>query len=173
MKITKGTINDIEELEYLYNELNDYLACHINYPGWRKGIYPIREDAVCGIEQENLFVAKNEECIAGTVILNHVPEAAYAKVNWNIDLDYNDIFVVHTLAVHPRFLNMGLGNRLMDHIIEYSRNRNAKAIRLDVYEKNAPAISLYHKYDFQYIDTIDLGYKQYGLDQFELYQKLL
>ncbi len=46
-------------------------------------------------------------------------------------------------------------------------------IRLDVYEKNQPAINLYRKYDFAYIDTVDLGYSEYGLENFELYQKLL
>ena len=46
--IEPGTYADIDELEKLYNELNDYLAATINYPGWIKGIYPIREDAVAG-----------------------------------------------------------------------------------------------------------------------------
>lgn len=48
-----------------------------------------------------------------------------------------------------------------------------KAVRLDVYEKNQPAIQLYKSFGFQYIDTVDLGYGMYGLDWFQLYQKLL
>ena len=35
--IEPGTSADIDELEKLYNELNDYLAATINYPGWIKG----------------------------------------------------------------------------------------------------------------------------------------
>lgn len=31
--IEPGTSADIDELEKLYNELNDYLAATINYPG--------------------------------------------------------------------------------------------------------------------------------------------
>ena len=34
--IEPGTSTDIDELEKLYNELNDYLAATINYPGWIK-----------------------------------------------------------------------------------------------------------------------------------------
>jgi hypothetical protein len=43
MKITieTGKTEDINELEKLYNDLNDYLAEHINYPGWKKGIYHV------------------------------------------------------------------------------------------------------------------------------------
>lgn len=61
----------------------------------------------------------------------------------------------------------------MEFALEQSREEKIKAIRLDVYEKNTPAISLYRKYGFHYIDTVDLGYGEFGLDNFELYQKLL
>lgn len=61
----------------------------------------------------------------------------------------------------------------MEFALEQSREEKIKAIRLDVYEKNTPAISLYRKYGFRYIDTVDLGYGEFGLDNFELYQKLI
>ena len=54
-----GKTSEIDELERLYDDLNDYLAKGINYPGWRKGIYPIRQDAANGIKNGNLFVAKH------------------------------------------------------------------------------------------------------------------
>ncbi|WP_337982969.1 GNAT family N-acetyltransferase [Lysinibacillus sp. C5.1] len=98
---------------------------------------------------------------------------AYSKVDWKIHLDAEDILVIHTFAVHPAYLKKGIGTKIMDFIIEHSKAMNIKAIRLDVYEKNQPAINLYKKYDFAYIDTVDLGYSEYGLEKFELYQKLL
>ncbi len=33
-----GKANDIDELEQLYNDLNDHLAKGVNYPGWKKDI---------------------------------------------------------------------------------------------------------------------------------------
>ena len=48
-----------------------------------------------------------------------------------------------------------------------------KAIRLDVYEQNTPAIRLYEKNGFQYITTVDLGLGDYGLHKFHLYEKIL
>ena len=80
--IEPGTSADIDELEKLYNELNDYLAATINYPGWIKGIYPIREDAVAGVNDNMLYVARIDGRIAGSVILNHQPEKAYENVKW-------------------------------------------------------------------------------------------
>ena len=98
MEIRKGTQQDIEEVAALYDELNDYLESHTNYPGWMKGIYPIREDAEVGVAEQNLFVATEEGKIAGTVILNQKPEEAYDLADWQNDLEYDDICVIHTLA---------------------------------------------------------------------------
>lgn len=47
--IESGSLTDIDELEKLYDELNDHLSATTNYPGWIKGIYPVRENAVAGV----------------------------------------------------------------------------------------------------------------------------
>lgn len=173
MEIRKGTQQDIDEVSALYDDICDYLEKHINYPGWRKGIYPTREDAVQGIQEENLFVAIEKGNIVGTVILRHQPEEAYNLVDWHNNLDYNDIFVAYTFAVHPNYLHQGVGRKIMEFVLDYAMHKNMKAVRLDVYEKNTPAIRLYEKMGFHYIDKVDLGYTEYGLDWFKLYQRFL
>jgi GNAT superfamily N-acetyltransferase len=171
--IELANTKDINEIEQLYNDLNDYLATGTNYPGWRKGVYPIREDAVKGIEEGGLYVARHNNKIVGTIILNHEPEDAYSKVKWAIEADYSDIVVIHTFAVHPNYLKEGIGQKLMEFATSHSEDIKAKTIRLDVYEKNIPAIRLYEKLGYRYIDAVDLGYGEYGLNSFKLYEKVL
>lgn len=168
-----GKATDVDELEQLYNDLNDYLEETMNYPGWKKGIYPVRENAVNGVNNGNLYVAKYNEKIIGSIILSHEPEPAYYKAKWAFESDYLDVFVVHTFVVHPEFMKCGVGNALIDFSIEHSIRSNVKSIRLDVYEGNIPAIKLYEKCGFKYVDTVDLGLSNYGLDWFKLYEKLL
>ena len=171
--IESGTTADIDELEKLYDDLNDYLSATTNYPGWIKGIYPIREDAVAGIENNTLLVVRHDGKIAGSIILDHHPDEAYNNVKWKIEADYSRIFVIRTFVVHPSFLKMGIGRTLMDYSFELAQQSGIKSIRLDVYENNLPAISLYEKCGFEYIDTVDLGFGNYGLDWFKLYEKLV
>ena len=171
--IEPGTSADINELEKLYDELNDYLAGTISYPGWIKGVYPVREDAVAGVNDETLYVARYDGRIVGSVILNHQPEKAYENVKWKIELDYSHIFVIHTFVVYPSFLKIGVGHALMDYSLELAQSSGIKSVRLDVYEKNLPAISLYEKCGFEYIDTVDLGLGHYGLEWFKLYEKII
>ncbi|MBE5959956.1 MAG: GNAT family N-acetyltransferase [Lachnospiraceae bacterium] len=173
MIIEKATITDLDELEHLYNNLNDYLSTHTNYPGWAKNVYPTRETAAAGIKEDALYVARESGRIAGTFILRHTPEEGYQKADWHIDLDYCDILVLYTFAVHPDYFGRGIGTKLLTFIQSHAASHHIKAIRLDVYEKNTPAISLYQKCGFQYIATVDLGYSSYGLEHFKLYQKLL
>lgn len=167
--IESGTTADIDELEKLYDDLNDYLSATTNYPGWIKGIYPIREDAVAGIENNTLFVVRHDGKIAGSIILDHHPDEAYNNVKWKIEADYSRIFVIRTFVVHPSFLKMGIGRALMNYSFELAQQSGIKSIRLDVYENNLPAISLYEKCSFEYIDTVDLGFGNYGLDWFKLF----
>ena len=171
--IESGTPADIDELEKLYDDLNDYLSATINYPGWIKGIYPVRENAVAGIENNTLFVVRHNGKIAGSIILDHHPDEAYNNVKWEIEADYSRIFVIRTFVVHPSFLKMGIGRALMNYSFELAQQSGIKSIRLDVYENNLPAISLYEKCGFEYIDTVDLGFGNYGLDWFKLYEKLV
>lgn len=171
--IELGKETDIDELEKLYNDLNDYLAKGVNYPGWIKGIYPIRQNAMDGVKSKNLYVAKHNGTIIGSIILNHEPEAAYHTAKWKIEANYAEVFVIHTFVVHPQYMKAGIGKALMDFAEELSIKSKVKSIRLDVYEGNLPATMLYEKCGFQYIDTVDLGLRQYGLDWFKLYEKLV
>mgnify|MGYP001011508717 CR=1 FL=1 len=174
LRIIPGNANDIPELSELYDQLNEYLAASTNYPGWRKDIYPTIEDAEAGVNSNSLFVAKIDNKVVGTIVLNYNPENSYDTVNWKTNTeDYSDIYVIHTLAVHPQFLNNGVGQALLEFSIKIARERGIKSIRLDVYQKNEPAIHLYKKMGFEYIALVDLGLSEFGLDYFQLYELVI
>ena len=172
-RIEPGLIADLNELERLYDDLNDYLSANTNYPGWIKGVYPTRREALAGLENNTLYVARYNGKIVGSVVLDHQPEEAYNGVKWKVDVDYSQLFVVRTFVVHPLYLQSGVGCALMHHALELAQNTGMKSIRLDVYEMNFPAIALYEKCGFEYIDTVDLGLSNYGLDWFKLYERLV
>lgn len=171
--IRKGTLADVEELAALYDALNDHLAATVNHPGWRKGAYPVRENALRAAEEGTLFVYMIDGKIAGSVILSHEPEEAYHTVTWLTDAVYQDVLVIHTLAIHPSYLKRGVGRELIRFAISYAKEQKQKSIRLDVYESNKPAIALYEKCGFRYIAKVDLGLSCYGLDYFLLYEYVL
>lgn len=171
--IRLGTKDDIDSLEHLYDNLNDYLESTTNYPGWKKGIYPVRQNAVDGINEGCLFVVTENDKIIGSMILRHKPEPNYLTVPWQIKLDYKNVLVIYTFVVNPQNLQQGIGIKMLDFAEQYAIDSKVKALRLDVYEKNTPAIRLYEKKGYRYIDTVSLGLEEYGLNWFKLYEKLI
>ncbi|WP_238483809.1 GNAT family N-acetyltransferase [Anaerosporobacter faecicola] len=168
-----GKKTEIHQLEKLYDDVNEYLEANINYPGWKKGIYPTREDAENGIEEGTLYVAEAAGEIVGSLILRHKPEPAYASATWQTDVEYEKILVIYTFVVDPKKQGQGIGRKMLEQIEELAKNLRMRALRLDVYEKNTPAIHLYQKCGFQYIGTVSLGLEEIGLNWFQLYEKLV
>ena len=84
--IELGKVNDINELEQLYNDLNDHLAKGVNYPGWIKGIYPVRENAIDGVEakvelKKNRAIVTLTKEVEDQLLNNAVTEVGYEVVS--------------------------------------------------------------------------------------------
>lgn len=99
----------------------------------------------------------------GSIILNHKAGShAYEKADWH-GFRIWDIFVIHAFAVHPLYLGSSTGKRLMEFALGTKKpGGKIKAIRLDVYEKAHQPSPLQKSHGFYYIDTVDLGYGEFG-----------
>lgn len=171
--IRRGTPEDLDALENLYGEVCDHMAATINYTGWKRDVYPARQDAEAGIQEGGLFLAEENGEAAGSFILSPRQEAAYARANWQAELEERDVRTIYTFAVSPRWRGKGVGRAMLAYAARCAEEEGARALRLDVYEKNLPAIRLYESAGFRYVDTVSLGLEDIGLDWFRLYEKLL
>lgn len=83
------------------------------------------------------------KCAKYIVILSGGMVAAYGGMWLMIDEAH-----ITNIAVHPEFRGAGLGNLLMEKMIELSKSEGAASMTLEVRRNNIPAISLYKKYGF-------------------------
>lgn len=171
LEIRKGRMQDIDEISDLYDTVTEYLESHINYPGWKKGIYPARLDGEQAIKEGTLYVARLDGKIVGSLILNENQENGYDSVTWKTAAGSWEVFVIHTFMVHPDYLKAGIGRFLLQFAEKEAVRNGRKTIRLDVSENNAPAIRLYERMGYEYAGTADLGYGDFGLPWFKLYEK--
>lgn len=173
IKIRRALPGDLDEIESLYRDLNDYLAEHINYPRWRNEVYPLREHAEEGLEAGNLYVALCGEKIAGTVIFLYEQGEAYRTADWQIDFDV-PVIIIHILAVHPDYMRCGAAKALLEYAADLGRSQGIKAIRLDAFEENMPAARLYEECGFSCRGLVDLGLEEiYGLKWYKVFEKVL
>ena len=71
MNIELARATDVNEIEALYGAVVDDLLANVNYPGWKKGIYPTRDEAIFGIEKKELYVMRQNDQIVGSIVINH------------------------------------------------------------------------------------------------------
>lgn len=169
-QIRRAMMADVEAVRDLYDTLNDYLATHVNYTGWMKGVYPNAETALTGIQKEDLFVIYEEGHLAGTVILNHDQADAYEEGRWSEELNNEEVLVVHTLAIHPEYTGRGIATKLLEFAANYGKEQGIKAIRLDASIGNAPAQALYTKCGYKEAGIVNLRLGIPELVWFKLYE---
>ena len=171
--VRPATERDLDAIERLYTDLNEYLEVHENHPKWRKGSYPLRCHAEEGLADGTLYVAEKDGEIAGTVIYLREQGEPYKTVQWQLPFDV-PVVVLHILAVHPAHQGAGVGKALMDHAEIVARQRGAQAVRLDTYVDNLPVSKLYEKCGYSLCGLVDLGVEEiYGLKWYRAYEKVL
>lgn len=173
IEIRQGEPSDLDGLERLYNDLHDHLSAGENHPGWIKGYYKgVNDQYLAVIHIDTPFCPKVG--VLRMVIEDDGPRDLPIDIS-NIQIVFREAFFgrfAHRV-VHPGFSGKGVGRSLLDFSVQLARKTGIKAIRLDVYRKNTPAIGLYEKCGFRYVDTVDLGLAGHGLDFFRLYEKVL
>lgn len=171
--ITKAQLEDLNGVEELYNDICDFLADKEYNPGWRKGCFPTRNEAEYFYTRDALYVAKEENSIVGSIALTYSSNAESDESLQYHTEESKDILYIHEFVVHPKHQRKGIGTMLLDFAEKYGRSQDVKVIQLNVYEKNSVAIKAYEKSGFSFVEKVDIGLGQFGLEWFCLYKKEL
>ena len=75
----------------------------------------------------------------------------FEEIYDRIEIDY--------IIVNVDYRRCGIASKLMDFLIEYSKNNNILNITLEVNENNTSAINLYKKYKFELVSRREKYYK--------------
>ena len=169
-EIAKATTKDIERLVRFYDELTVFLEDTVNYPVWKKDVYPARHNITAAVAGEELFVLTVDEDIAAAVILNNSQPPEYAYGNWAVKAKDSEILVVHAMGVHYNFYRCGLASRMMEFVCGYAEQCGAKTVRLDAAVGNKPAITLYEKIGYTYVGETVLQPENEGDIPVRLYE---
>jgi len=168
--IKAATVADIDAVAQLYDAVNEHLAEIGNPTGWIKNSYPVRADAETALSENTLYVAFIGEKLAGAVVLNQKPAEEYFGEAWEIDCEWSETLIVHTLAVHPDYLRQGVAEALLRYAEKLARELGCRAIRLDSYRENTPAFALYEKLGYRHVGMVDLNLQHFDLDWFRMYE---
>lgn len=173
LSIRPALAADVDTLAGLYAAVTAALTPENNFCGWNAAGYPTRRTAEEAIRMGGAFLAEADGACVGSVRLVHQQEPAYAGAPWAIDAPESEVLTVLTLAVHPGWRRQGIAQALLANADLVAAQQHCQDIRLDVYEKNEPAIRLYESFGYRYVSTVDLGLEAQGipLKWFRLYER--
>ena len=171
--IRRAELNDLEKVMNFYYELIDDMQNMEYKVLWQKDVYPTKQFIQNSIINNELVIAIINNAIIGSMVMNQNVAEGYSKVQWKIQAKNNEIIIIHALAISAKHQKKGMAKKMVKYCMEYCKENNIKAIRLDVLNQNVPAHHLYTKMGFAYIDKIQLFYEDTGLTDFVLYELVL
>lgn len=141
--------SDLDAIERHYTELLTHEAeTGHSTTNWSLGVYPTRQTAAAALATGTLWVLEREGEPVASVILNHHQDDFYATIGWQYPAPPEQVLVVHTLCIPPRYAGQGLGRECVLRIKQHAAATGCAAIRLDTWAGNTPAAALYQKNGF-------------------------
>lgn len=173
MIIQKAAPEEYDAVRAFYFAVIDGLEGREYRPGWQKDVYPAPDQLRTLIQKCELFVGKEDGRIVSAMAFNHDCNESYGQIEWPVKAAYDEVYVIHMLAVLPPHSRKGLAGEMVRFAIENARAQHGKAIRLDVLKGNIPANRLYEKAGFRKLHTLSMYYPDTGYTDFELYELAL
>ncbi len=170
MEIKKACPDRFQAVRAFYHAVIDGVGSSSDSVGWKKDIYPSPDFLRDSIRNGELFIAEEDGTIVGSMVLNHQYNEEYRKFQWPVQLEDEELTVIHALAIHPRYTGKGFAKQLVQFAIDHAREHRQKAIRLDVLKGNLRAEKLYSGLGFQYLHTLPMFYEDTGWTDFQLYE---
>ena len=153
MNIRKATIQDISDVEAIYNEIHDAEEAGVITTGWIRGVYPVRSVAEAALERGDLFVMEEDARIVGAALINQIQVDVYQDAPWEFCALPEEVCVLHTLVISPKVSGKGLGKQFVRFYEEYARSHHQPELRIDTNARNERARTMYRK----------LGYKEIAI----------
>ena len=169
----KANNDDTNTVINLYEELINAIKNNEHTPQWEYGVYPKDKNIIEAIENEELYVGIIDEEIVSSVVINHKANKGYENIQWKIDEDYENVYVVRLVAVKHGHENKGIAQKMLKYVFDLAKEKSIKSVRLSIIENNVPAERVYKKLAFEYVDTISVKADERGLKTFNLYEKLI
>lgn len=173
LRLEKAKTEDLNRIRAFYWHLIDSSETLAQILQWKKDLYPADSDWMSYIHKGELYLIYEAEYLVGAVALTTSQSNGYKKVNWQMDVEDDEVLVTHLLAIDPSQQGRGVATSALDHIVAVAKNMGKKVVRLDAIETNVPAQRLYEKYGFKKCGWAQEFYESVGLAGFYFYEFVL
>lgn len=168
MVVTPALAGDLPAIERLYRSAIEVMRDTPLDIWWEWGLHPTPEKLAAETARGNVLVAVEDassvhrsgseaRAVYGVMVLNDEQGSDYAQAQWPVDALPDEVAVIHLFGIAPDARGKGWAKAMLAAAADTARKRGAKALRLDVFDNNAPAIALYRACGFTDLGAFDLA----------------
>jgi ribosomal protein S18 acetylase RimI-like enzyme len=143
MRIKVATIDEIKQIEILYQEL--FLEMSNFQP---KYIRPAKQDVefirnTINEKDSDILIAEIDNCIVGFLLIQELMTPSYTCL-----IEHKYAFITD-IIVENKYQKQGIGSALLLEAKKWVENRKLDYLELNVLSENTGAITLYEKQGFK------------------------
>jgi ribosomal protein S18 acetylase RimI-like enzyme len=143
VEVKNTEVSDLEQIFELFEHSINYQE-RKGYPVWRN--YD-KNAIIKDIEDKNQYKVVVD--LKAAIVFS----VRYAdKVIWR-DLDKGNSIYLHRIVVNPEFKGQKLFGTILDWVIEHSKQKGLKSIRMDTWADNPTIINYYKSFGFAFIEN--------------------
>ena len=166
--------SDLDAVAEIYEEI---LAAEdarpVSYTNWQRGKYPTRNTAEAALEAGTLWVGEEDGVVYGCVNLNGEQLPEYDAISWSIPAQPSEVGVIHTLVIRPSWSGRGKAREFVAFCEEELRRQGKKTVRLDTYEGNLPANTMYPRLGYRLAGATEFFFQGFIHEILNCYEKAL
>lgn len=172
--IRPATPHDLSSVSAIYEAILDQEDSRPrSYTNWQRGKYPCLDTARQALESGTLYVAEENGAVCAAVILNGEQLPEYDLIPWQFQAERSQVMVIHTLVIHPSHAGRGLGRKMVEFCENTARQAGKHAMRLDTYEGNDPANTMYPKLGYRFAGATEFFFQGLIHEVLNCYEKQL
>ena len=173
LKLIQETAEDFDRVAQFYRDAIDQTPEMERFGRWIYGLHPTDGMILDYIRSGVMYTCQGGGEIFCAFALTPSQGSDYHDTAWGLNLEDEQVAVVHLLCVNPKYQHQGIGKRAMAHAIALAEQMEKKAIRLDALSSNTPAHRLYESLDFERRGTAHWFTDNVGWTDFYLFERPL
>ena len=144
-----------------------------SFTNWQRGKYPTVEHARAALEAGTLYVAEEDGEVYGCVNLNGEQLPEYDAIPWSVPAQPSEVGVIHTLVIRPSWSGRGKAREFVAFCEEELHRQGKKTVRLDTYEGNLPANTMYPRLGYRLAGATEFFFQGFIHEVLNCYEKRL
>lgn len=151
--IRLATIDDIDVIAEIYEDIHTEEEAGRLDIGWERGVYPTAETAADAVAKGDMFVCERDGVVVAAARINREQVDSYADGSWEYPAPDDMVMVLHTLVVSPAAMSGGVGKEFVAFYEKFALDNGCPYLRMDTNERNKRARNFYK----------NAGYKEIGI----------